>query len=394
MSTAIHEKSLIQPERAGGRIQWVNIAKGLGIILVVFGHVGRGVIEVDHETVKQGIVATASAIRQYVAVDNAIYAFHMALFFFLSGLFVERGAQKSGVTFFGQKVRTIVYPYFVWAVLQCLFVAVAAGRAGCHVSPREVILKLPWEPYIGSQFWFLYVLMACMTLYWALYQLRIGRTAITLIALTAYLLGQWVHGSSHGKVLAWLSDWTVLYQTRMYFFYFAIGASLAPFILRPGKQMSAILLALIGAVLLAGEYWLAKDFNPTHMPAHLSAISQFAMSHGLNGRDWVAIIPAGMGIAGMISIAFFIDRLRMGGWLEWLGELTLPIYVAQVIAAAAARVALQKVLHVHQLAVHLVVGTAVGIAVPVILESLARRIGFNYLFAFGATAPAAKKPVK
>lgn len=389
MSSGTHESSPPPTQRTAGRIQWVNIAKGIGIILVVFGHVGRGVIDRDIETAKQGITATASAVHHYVSIDNAIYAFHMAMFFFLSGLFVERGAQKSGATFFGQKLRTIVYPYFVWSIVQCLFVAVANGHGGGQPSARGILLKLPYETY--AQFWFLYVLMLCMTVYWLLYKLRIGRTAITVIALAAYLFGQLVHLSEHGKLLAWLSDWRVLYQLRMYFFYFAAGASLAPLLLRPARQFPAIVLALSGALLLTAEYFLARDFDPEHVASCLRTIGDFATSHGLNARDWVAIFPATLGIAGTLSISFSIDRFRLGKWLEWLGHLSLPIYVAQVIAAAAARVALQKVLHVHQLGPHLIVGTVAGLAVPVALEVIAQRIGFNYLFTFGSTTGTVKK---
>lgn len=49
------------------RIEWVDIAKGFGIILVVIGHMVKG----------NGIVG------QY------IWAFHMPLFFFLSGMFMR-----------------------------------------------------------------------------------------------------------------------------------------------------------------------------------------------------------------------------------------------------------------------------------------------------------------
>ena len=102
MSSIQFEPSLAQTQRQSGRIQWVNIAKGIGIILVVFGHVGRGVIDRDNATAKQGITATLAVIHQYVSLDNALYAFHMALFFFLSGLFVERGPKNRAFNFLGK----------------------------------------------------------------------------------------------------------------------------------------------------------------------------------------------------------------------------------------------------------------------------------------------------
>lgn len=48
------------------RENWVDIAKGIGIILVVMGHANCP--EIPH---------------------GIIYSFHMPLFFFLSGLFIQ-----------------------------------------------------------------------------------------------------------------------------------------------------------------------------------------------------------------------------------------------------------------------------------------------------------------
>ncbi|EPJ4139137.1 acyltransferase family protein [Klebsiella pneumoniae] len=59
------------------RETWVDYAKGIGIILVVFGHANRGLYS-------SGIYISPEI---YHYLDNVIYSFHMPLFFFLSGLF-------------------------------------------------------------------------------------------------------------------------------------------------------------------------------------------------------------------------------------------------------------------------------------------------------------------
>src|SRR6059058_582095 len=120
------DSNAITPPLAA-RIQWVNVAKGLGIILMVFGHVGRGIVPPKEQ-------ASGGAAHLYWLADEAIYAFHMPLFFFLSGLFVERGARRSAGVFFDSKVRTILYPYFLWATIQCLFVRAASGYAKSQVD--------------------------------------------------------------------------------------------------------------------------------------------------------------------------------------------------------------------------------------------------------------------
>lgn len=59
------------------RESWVDYAKGIGIILVVYGHVARGLFN-------SGI---SVPLNLYHLLDSIVNTFHMPLFFFLSGLF-------------------------------------------------------------------------------------------------------------------------------------------------------------------------------------------------------------------------------------------------------------------------------------------------------------------
>ena len=58
------------------RFDAIDSAKGIGIILVVFGHAWRGAFGA-------GLIPNTVL---FGAIDAGIYAFHMPLFFFLSGL--------------------------------------------------------------------------------------------------------------------------------------------------------------------------------------------------------------------------------------------------------------------------------------------------------------------
>jgi fucose 4-O-acetylase-like acetyltransferase len=51
---------------------WVDYAKGIGILLVVYGHVARGMANA-------GITINETL---YQLADSMIYSFHMPLFFF------------------------------------------------------------------------------------------------------------------------------------------------------------------------------------------------------------------------------------------------------------------------------------------------------------------------
>ena len=67
-------------------LNWVDYAKGLGIILVVYGHISEGVFNA-------GMTMNRSL---YTTIDTIIYSFHMPLFFLLSGLFFTSSLTKRG----------------------------------------------------------------------------------------------------------------------------------------------------------------------------------------------------------------------------------------------------------------------------------------------------------
>ncbi len=76
------------------RITWIDVARGIGIILVIYGH-----------------ALDANSIR------HLIYAFHMPLFFFLSGIVFHHKKEDRFVPFLKKNVRSILIPYFIFAFI-------------------------------------------------------------------------------------------------------------------------------------------------------------------------------------------------------------------------------------------------------------------------------------
>ena len=129
-----------------GRVDWVDAAKGFGIILVVVGHATRGLLGAR--------ILTETASVQYV--DTWIYSFHMPLFFFLTGLFIARSAEKNTLLhFIFDKVATLAYPYFVWSIITILLKTALGPLPTTPRSLRDLSLIF-YHPI--EQYWFLYTL--------------------------------------------------------------------------------------------------------------------------------------------------------------------------------------------------------------------------------------------
>ena len=110
------------------RIEWIDAAKGLGISLIVIGHVWS--------------LSDPPLFYQWM------FAFHVPLFFFISGLTLKPAAGPLGRVVAG-KVRTLLVPYFVFALLGYLFYVagyVAAGMLGREIEQFDYGL---WIPLFG-----------------------------------------------------------------------------------------------------------------------------------------------------------------------------------------------------------------------------------------------------
>src|SRR5664279_3072599 len=92
-----HSIRKMEPNKDRSRSLWVDHAKAIGIILVVYGHVARGVFSAGLKIDQ----------NMFELVDSVIYSFHMPLFFFLSGLFfLASMAKRNSISLLRSKVDT------------------------------------------------------------------------------------------------------------------------------------------------------------------------------------------------------------------------------------------------------------------------------------------------
>ena len=94
--------------------------------------------------------------RFFELSDSIIYGFHMPLFFFLSGLFIEKSLKTIRFkNYLGIQLRRLVYSYFLWSILQMSVEVIFSSHTqnGTRLSDIFAIVYQPW-----GQFWFIYAL--------------------------------------------------------------------------------------------------------------------------------------------------------------------------------------------------------------------------------------------
>lgn len=326
--------------QAPSRAVWIDTARGLGIVLVVYGHVLRGQFH-------SGLIGWTPAIALQ---DRAIYAFHMPFFFLLSGLFAGARVRSRG-EFIRRRLVTIVYPYVLWSVIQILLTMGAGHLANEHHALAD-LARIGTDP-IG-QFWFLYVLAMLQLL------LLLPRTLFLLtipIGVAIFLL------YGNGPLLP---------RAAWYLPFFAVGVVLG----RSGLEAAlptwrrAIAWLVGGAVAFAGLFALMPLLNG--VPA---ALAQYAL--------------AGAGIVAALGLARLLDsRIAL---LSALGTASLAIFVLHVICGAAIRVGLER-LGVSQPAIAIMLVTAGGLLIPFVIYRVAVSLDITPWLGLGY-APRARGPV-
>ena len=92
------------------RIEYIDIAKGIGILLVYIGHCSKGTPNIS-------------------SLIEWIYAFHMPLFFFISGLLFPN-KKISAITFYRNKFASLVIPYILFTIIHYSLLKVFHMPAG------------------------------------------------------------------------------------------------------------------------------------------------------------------------------------------------------------------------------------------------------------------------
>lgn len=337
-----------RPSAAAGRVLWVDCARGITSILVVYHHVCMGLWTAGLPFWPGPDGALAEAVR----------GTRMPLFFFLAGLFLERAARRPAPQFLGRKAGGLIYPYVLWSLIQIALLVAFAPVVNTRVDGWRQVGRLLYHPY--GPFWFLPVLFGGQVLFLCLYKLT-GNTLRVAVAAAGLCIAS-----------PWLNRAGLTFTGRMLqtFLVLSMAALAGPRLLhlvgtRRGRLLTAIAL---GACVV------------------MTVVATTSRSHAW--IDPLLITP--LGVCTVIALSAVLTRLGFAGPLPFLGTISLEILVTHTIGTGAARAGLVHLFGVREPVAHLVLGTAAGLLVPIACASACRRFGWTFLFRFPASASPAQ----
>lgn len=283
------------------RITWIDLAKGLTILLVVLGHVIIGLFDAN--------LYTGTTQTYLLASIQSIYLFHMPVFFALSGYFFT---PVNTLAELGTRIKkrcvTIGIPYTAFSLI--LFVLSQLGGSKVRsVYDLQALLHI-WQAPIGP-LWFLYVLFIVIVAN-SLLSLWIKDIRIHLVlAITVALLANFLVTPVYAiqRLLIWSP-------------FFLLGAYLRQYPIKTTWQRYTSLIAIYISYIII---WI-------------SLVPTSRVSYNVPGLDGLVMI-----IAIVIAFMVFqkIDPTTVTGHcLEAFGQRSLGIYLVHVPLVSASRILL------------------------------------------------------
>ena len=322
------------PDRlTGERVDWVDYAKGICIVMVVMMH---SVLGVELAAGQTGFMHALVAFAK---------PFRMPDFFLISGLFLSVVIDRDWRIYLDRKVVHFVYFYVLWVTLQFGFKApsFAAESNWAHVG--YLYLESFIEPF--GTLWFIYLL----PIFFVVTKLTRRAAPILIFAVAALL------ESAHVA-----TGWTVIDEFCARFVYFFAGYWLASYVFAlSDRARGKPVLAIIAIVLWALINGALVELGYSELP----------------------LISLALGLAGasaIIVVAALLARMRWLDFLRYCGEHSIVIYLAFFLPMAATRTLLLKTGAIADIGTVSLIVTVVGVAGAVLIWRMALAVHANFLF--------------
>lgn len=324
-------------EKVNNRIEWIDACKGFAIILVILGHIADGYLGAKTFPANKGVLQ---------AIYNCMYAFHMPLFFFLSGfLFCKAYCMntKNIKSRFSKQCLNIVWIYLIFSVVQWCFKMYFADSVNKSFSVRdlELILIKPMKPY-----WYLYVLF----FYYIIYHLCYKKIRTDILVIASFIIG--IAGSFITVKLIF-----PVYELTYYAVFFALGMYYAD-----SEKVRAL---------------TVKFFNKYIYLLILVLISistlVYTAYNGLASNYPVKFLTAFICMVTTILVFENIIMLGRNKFFELCGRYSLEIYVIHCFITAGNRVILPK-LGITYFALAFIINLIMAIFIPILISLVLKKL--------------------
>lgn len=304
------------------RFDYLDMAKGVGILLVVWAH-----------------------IMLIGWTHKVIYAFHMPLFFFISGMLFNKDKYESFGKFFKVRAKRLLVPYVLYSV--ATWSVWAGSRYIRHDEVDSYFMPL-LQTFIAqgsgefmvhnSALWFIPCLFAVEMMYYQ-YSRFDEKLTLLLCLLTAGLGASLMHayGNEYLFVLPWNLD-AAFFALPFYGVAIAFKRHLSHEKLMMVVVDNKLVIFSIVSMLFATMNFLALNYGECSMGSS---------SYGC--PLWIFFVRAFLGCFVLVLLSALICALFTNGWcyesLMWCGKNSLDVMCLHIPIKGVVMIAIAKALH-------------------------------------------------
>jgi uncharacterized membrane protein YcfT len=322
------------------RVDWVDAAKGLCILLVVMMHATLGTEQaMGGEGFLHSIVAFAKPFR-------------MPDFYMISGLFLSRVIDRDWRTYADRRVVHFAYFYVIWLLMQSALKYNQIGDGTGFGFAQQLLWSLI-EPY--GTLWFIYMLAVFSV------------TAKLIKSFPPILL---IAGAASLQILHIQTGSLIIDEFCERFVFFMGGYLFAGSVFRIAAWSSKN----IGLASIGLSVWAVANGVLAISAARLNGYTTLA------SLPVVSLVLGGAGAIAVVTAASLLTSAYLAAPLRYLGQRSIVIYLAFFLPMALARTLLVKSAMISDIGLVSFIVTAIAVAVPLGLERLVRRTPARFLF--------------
>lgn len=285
-------------QQATMRIGWIDVAKGLAIIMVTAFHANAALEGVDVDT------GASDDLHRF------LNSFRMPLFFMVSGFFASSAVKGSWSSLWTRRLETLVWLFFLWSALLWLFAEVITLESAPTFNPKlSTLLKGLIRP--SESIWFLW----CLVVFYTFTKLvraisdRIVLPGVIVLAIAGFVLKQ---APAQQGLLGFVQGSLAYVNAASYLVFFWAGFKNKDFIISKVPTTATQVLLAIAIFALCRWGSLSADFLIA------KAVLRFSAA-------W-----AGVFILLSLAKGLFHFAPMLAKWLSTIGARTVPLYVLQV----------------------------------------------------------------
>ncbi len=337
-------------------MEWVDYARGIAIILVVYRHT------------MVGLQRSAQEVPSFLYnIQEFLVNVRMPVFFVLSGIFLGRSLlkkQKSELV--RKKASSLLYPYLVWTLVLISMQILLSDYTNSKRTPSDYLYIIT-QPRELDHMWYLFALFNTSALLILISNLMHKNPVLHL---TFAILIHFAHPL--------VSEYSLISDLLYYYVFLAVGVQLSKMIAtydsKPTKSILTYFLIAL-PVFVAGQLFWFHNIDENYAPVNTLYYGPFLF----------IILVACFVFCCLCKLLY---SAGIAGWLNTVGKSSLHIYILHILVISSFRIVCLKVFNITN--IYFLIGGSLilGIGLPILIYLLAKKwTPLQYLFSL-------EKPVK